>query len=122
MKVVKDFGDRDQELVVAPQSICEFWVVATRPTDVNGFGWSPNRTIDWVYYFEFFFKLLPDAATVYSEWKTRSKYDTCGKPAHDARLVAFMNIHNINSILTFNVNDFARYDITVLDPRTLTQT
>ena len=32
---------RGDDGVLAPQVLIEFWVVATRPPDVNGFGWSP---------------------------------------------------------------------------------
>jgi predicted nucleic acid-binding protein len=39
-----------------------------------------------------------------------------GKNAHDARLVAAMVVHGIESILTFNTQDFIRYkEIRVLD-------
>jgi predicted nucleic acid-binding protein len=30
--------------VITPQVLIEFWVVATRPIDVNGLGWSVERT------------------------------------------------------------------------------
>lgn len=43
-------------------------------------------------------------------------YSVSGKNAHDARLVAAMRVHGIDSILTFNAQDFVRYtEIRVLD-------
>jgi hypothetical protein len=43
-------------------------------------------------------------------------YQVSGKNAHDARLVAAMLVHGIESILTFNTQDFFRYgEIRVLD-------
>jgi predicted nucleic acid-binding protein len=39
-----------------------------------------------------------------------------GTKVHDARLVAAMNVHGIERILTFNTGDFARYGIEVLLP------
>jgi len=43
-----------------------------------------------------------------------------GKSAHDGRLVATMLTNNIETILTFNVNDFSRYkQITVFNPESL---
>ena len=30
------------QLVLAPQVLIEFWVVATRPVEANGFGWDPH--------------------------------------------------------------------------------
>jgi len=32
-------------LVLAPQVLTELWVVATRPVDVNGFGWPPRSAL-----------------------------------------------------------------------------
>jgi hypothetical protein len=47
-------------------------------------------------------------------------YRVSGKNAHDARLVAVMNVNRVNKILTFNVQDFLRFDrIQVLDPRSV---
>ena len=44
------------------------------------------------------------------------EYRVSGKNAHDARLVAAMVVHEIESILTFNTGDFLRYEeIRVLD-------
>jgi predicted nucleic acid-binding protein len=37
-------------------------------------------------------------------------YKVSGKNTHDARLVASMRAHGIAGILTFNVQDFARYE------------
>jgi predicted nucleic acid-binding protein len=40
-----------------------------------------------------------------------------GIQVHDARIVAAMTVHQVNSILTFDLDDFARYsDITVVHP------
>jgi predicted nucleic acid-binding protein len=35
---------------------------------------------------------------------------------HDTRLVAAMNVHGVERILTFNTDDFTRYGIGVLHP------
>lgn len=42
-----------------------------------------------------------------------------GGKVHDAKLVAMMNVHDIRRILTFNTQDFARYDIDAIHPVTL---
>ena len=39
-----------------------------------------------------------------------------GKQAHDARLVAIMNTNGLTHVLTFNVNNFRAYDVTVVSP------
>ena len=38
-RVIASLKENDQELFLAPQVLMEFWSVATRPLDVNGFGW-----------------------------------------------------------------------------------
>ena len=49
-----------------------------------------------------------------------SAYNVSGKNAHDARIVAQMNVHNLTDILTFNIKDFSRYgNINVVDPATV---
>jgi predicted nucleic acid-binding protein len=62
--------------------------------------------------------LLADSPALLEEWeKLVVKYECKGKPTHDARIVAAMNIHDVKQLLTFNAKDFARYgEITVLDP------
>lgn len=32
------------EVFLTPQNFIEFWAVATRPVEVNGFGWNSERT------------------------------------------------------------------------------
>jgi predicted nucleic acid-binding protein len=61
---------------------------------------------------------LPPEAPVFGEWERLvAKYRVSGKSTHDARLVACMNAHGIGRILTFNVQDFARYaEIEALHP------
>ena len=47
-------------------------------------------------------------------------YRVSGKNTHDGRIAAAMRVHGINTILTFNVHDFARYPrILALHPETV---
>jgi predicted nucleic acid-binding protein len=114
---------RGEGLHVVPQNLYEFWVVATRPVTDNGLGMTPAQAklkLDAIYATTTF---LPDNAAVTREWERLILlYDVKGRPAHDARLVAAMNVHGLNRILTFNRQDFARYHaITILDPATVVQ-
>jgi len=55
-------------------------------------------------------RLSDSVDTVYAEWKKLvTVHGVSGKTAHDARLVAAMNVHGISHVLTFNVRDFERY-------------
>ncbi len=66
------------------------------------------------------FNLLPELS-LQSAWEGLVvTHRISGKSTHDARLVAAMIVHRIDSILTFNVQDFIRYNgIAVLDPATI---
>jgi predicted nucleic acid-binding protein len=110
---------RGDELCVVPQNLYEFWVVATRPVTANGgLGMTPAAAQKVLDHFENLFALRPDTADVYPRWKALvTAHSTSGKASHDARLVAAMQTHGIDQILTFNTGDFSRYPgITVLDP------
>lgn len=106
------------ELVVVPQNLYEFWVVATRPADVNGLGKSAAAAEILLLQVLRFFRLLRDERAVFGRWKWLVlKYGVHGVKAHDARLVAAMNRHGVTQLLTFNAADFSRYQgITVLTP------
>ena len=42
------------------------------------------------------------------------------KHSADARIVAAMKVHNVTHLLTFNTDDFKRYDeITVVNPQNI---
>jgi len=40
---VKTLKKRSEKLYIVPQNLIEFWVVATRPKDVNGLGWTTQK-------------------------------------------------------------------------------
>jgi predicted nucleic acid-binding protein len=90
--------------------LLEAWVVATRPRDVNGFGYSAELAAEGLAKIKRLFHLLPDGDDVYPEWERLvSDHRVTGKAAYDTRLVATMKVHRIQTILTFNVSDFRRY-------------
>lgn len=55
---------------------------------------------------------------VYLEWKRLvALYNVSGKNVHDARLVAAMKVHGLTHVLTFNTDDFKRFeDISAITP------
>ena len=102
------------------QNISEFWNVVTRPVTSNGLGFSAFMAASEVGKIELVLTLLPDAAAIYGEWKRLvTRHSVLGSKVHDARLVAAMNVHGVRRILTFNVGDFARYNVEVLHPPAL---
>ena len=64
------------------------------------------------------FRVLPESDLVFPTWERLvTRYRISGKNAHDARIVALMNVNKVDRILTFNTADFARFqEIRVLDP------
>jgi predicted nucleic acid-binding protein len=109
---------RRRELFIAPQNIVELWVVATRPIAQNGLGIPPVPARDYLSRFKRFLPLVPDTPEVHEQWEQLvSRYAVSGKKAHDTRLVASMLVHGLDTIITYNVDDFKRYTaITVLHP------
>jgi predicted nucleic acid-binding protein len=108
---------RNHEVCLAPQVISEFWVVATRPTNVNGLGWSFETVEPVVTGFLLRFPLLAETPRLFLEWhRLVVNYRVMGKQAHDTRLVAIMNTNAVAHLLTFNVNNFRAYGVNVVSP------
>ena len=102
------------------QNISEFWNVATRPVANNGLGFSVALALAEVEKIERFLTFLPDSQAVYVEWKQLVvRHGVLGSKVHDAKLVATMSIHGIRRILTFNIDDFRRYDVDAIHPLSL---
>ena|SRR5437016_5835975 len=120
MQVLKTQG---KSLVIAAQSLYEFWVVATRPAAQNGLAMTITETYQTVVKLRSQFEILYDSQLVLDRWfHLVVHYDVSGKPAHDARPAAVTEANGINEILTFNGGDFKRYAwLTVYSPEDLTQ-
>jgi predicted nucleic acid-binding protein len=112
---------RDHEkLHLASQNVFEFWAVSTRLLSENGLGLTVDQAWQEVLRLKRLFSLLPELPLL-PEWERLVvAFRVSGKNSHDARLVATMAVHGVENILTFNVQDFARYvNIRVLDPRVI---
>lgn len=109
---------RGDKICIVPQSLIEFWAVATRPVDVNGLGLDSVKASLEVRKFKRYFILYNESANIFNEWeKLVVKYKILGKNVHDARLVAAMVEHQIETLITFNHQDFKRFDeIKVISP------
>ncbi|MBU6172962.1 MAG: type II toxin-antitoxin system VapC family toxin [Planctomycetes bacterium] len=105
-------------LCVVPQNIYEFWVVATRPQTLNGFGLTPTHAKALIDGMIDKLSVLRDERGILDLWLSLvDQYAVEGKSAHDTRLVAAMQRHSIANLLTINKSDFARFPITVLTPQ-----
>ncbi len=99
---------RGDELLLAPPVLIESWSVASWPIDVVRT--EINSLLDQ-------FPLLPETPAVFGEWlQLVTQHSIVGKQVHDARLVAFLHIHQVDRLLTFNTNYFRSYGVTVVSP------
>ena len=103
---------------LVPQNLYEFWSVATRDIQFNGLGILIPDAQTELARLKTLFSFLADTPAVYLEWERLvTTYAVRGRDAHDTRIVAAMNVHQISHLLTFNKGDFTRYSgITVLLP------
>jgi predicted nucleic acid-binding protein len=113
---------RKDELQIVPQVMFEFWVVATRPVANNGLGLAVDNVKRKLEKAESFFELLPDTAAIYHEWlRLVHAYAVLGVGAHDARIVAAMKTHAVTHLITFNADDFKRFNLTEITVVTLAE-
>ena len=106
---------RREEVIIAPQNLIELWNVCTRPAEKNGLGFTLERTKAEVDRLKRLFIFLPDTQAIYPEWERLvTTYEVKGTKVHDTRLVAFMVVHKLSYILTFNVKDFRRFSAYII--------
>lgn len=107
---------------LVPQSLYEFWTVATRAPNpqspFSGLGITPARAHAEILALKKMLPLLPDNPGILPVWERLvSQHAVTGKDAHDARYVAAMTVHKVTHLLTFNTKDFKRFtNITALAP------
>lgn len=118
LAAIKKLSDRGTTFAIAPQVLVEFWVAATRPVEVNGFGWDPPLVAAALGRLRKRFSLLTEGPELFDRWLSLVERDGVrGKNAHDARLAAIALVHSVPQILTLNVSDFARFaGITAIHP------
>jgi predicted nucleic acid-binding protein len=121
-RAIERLLEHGQELHIVPQNLIELWVVATRPAYGNGLGMPPSRAAAAPTRLKDMFILLPDSEAIYPVWESLViTYQVVGKPTHDARLVAAMQVHGLSAVLTFDKSGFTRFPgIEVFHPADLT--
>ena len=109
---------RGDECVITLQVLIEFWVVATRPIDVNGLGWNVEQTNFKINRLINQFALVEETEAIFSQWLDLvTRYQIKGKRTHDARLMAVAIASSITHILTFNPKDFTKVtELTIVHP------
>lgn len=114
--LVKRLFSEDCEICIIPQVLVEFYVVATRPVNSNGFGWDAAFTMVEIEKLQNIFILLPDNETIFIHWKNIAVRGVHGKRAHDARIAAAAYAHNADAIATLNIHDFQDFGVKLISP------
>src|SRR5580700_9915789 len=84
---------------IVPQNLFEFWAVATRPVAGNGLGLAVAEAKTEFDKLKRSFLLLADPLALLDEWERLVvNHDCKGKSAHDARIVAAMNVHGVRQL------------------------
>ncbi len=118
-RFVHGLVDEFDALLVPPQCLYELWVVATRPTSVNGLGLAPEEAGAMLESTLRTCIVLPDPPDLVYRWM-----DLCrsvgirGRRAHDARIAAWMRAQHVTQLATLNGDDFAGIPgVTCVAPR-----
>jgi predicted nucleic acid-binding protein len=121
-RAIRLLPTQGKELHIVAQNLIELWVVATRPLGENGLGLTAARAAAELKRIKGMFLFLPETPAIYAAWEALViQHQVIGKPAHDARLVAAMQVHGLTAILTFDKNGFSRYPgIEVVGPAEVT--
>jgi predicted nucleic acid-binding protein len=99
---------QSDECLLVTQVIIEFWVVATRPTQVNGLGWTIEQTRSTIDQLLDRFPFLEESPQIFPNWLNLvTDNGVMGKRTHDARIIAIMLANGIIHLLTLNPNDLA---------------
>jgi hypothetical protein len=119
MNVVDMIIRQGGECLITSQILIEFWVVATRPKDVNGLGWTTQKTQQEINQILSQFSLLEESPDIFPLWfQLVTIYNIKGKRTHDIRLLAVMKASKITHLLTFNPDDFIPIpNITIVHPQ-----
>ncbi len=115
---VHKIRQRGDQPAIVPQVLYEYWVVATRPTSQNGLGLTPSDARQAIDEFLKSIILLRDERGIFANWLADvTDLAISGKRAHDARMVAAMQRHGLQQIVSFNKSDFSDFpNIAVFAP------
>lgn len=115
---VRALAELGAELVIAAQVAVEFWVVATRPAEVNGMGWQPSFARTKLDQILARVRVLPEPPEAFFGWlELVTSKAVLGKRGHDARIASTLSANGVRHLLTLNIADFSTFpDLTLLHP------
>lgn len=97
-------------LYTSGQILREYLAVATRPVDHNGLGMPQPAAVANVRALRGRLRLMAEHDKVTDRLADLlDAVDCTGKQVHDANVVATMLVHGVDTVITSNVEDFARF-------------
>ena len=83
---------------------------------------TPDEAVTELVRIKGMFLFLPETPAIYPVWEALVvDHAVSGKPSHDARLVAAMQVHGLTAILTYDKTGFSRFPgIEVVHPAEVT--
>ena len=116
-QAILDLLHAGYRMVYAPQTLREFWNVATRPGLVNGLRLTVAQTDVLARQIESTFDLLSDSDAMHAEWRRLVvQHEVKGVQVDDARLAASALVSGCRALLTLNDPDFRRFGVPALHP------
>jgi predicted nucleic acid-binding protein len=110
LTILNDWPSGRTTLCVSGQILREYLAVATRPADANGLGLKSPDALGNVDAIRERTTLLAEGAKVAERLLgLLADIDCGGKQVHDANVIATMLVHGIDTVVTMNVDDFARF-------------
>jgi predicted nucleic acid-binding protein len=107
----------DDQLFTSPQVLREYLVVATRPSDRNGQGLSVPQALANVAAFRQVVDLVFESEETWDKLQELLTVPDppSGKQIHDANIAATALANGLNTVATFNVQDFATFALALYE-------
>jgi predicted nucleic acid-binding protein len=111
LTILNDWPAGHTTLCVSGQILREYLTVATRPTEENGLGLKPSEALGNVRAIRERTTLLAEDGKVADRLLgLLADVECSGKQVHDANVIATMLVHGVGTVVTRNLDDFARFD------------
>jgi predicted nucleic acid-binding protein len=105
-----DWPARGTVLYTSGQILREYLAVATRPVDLNGLGLSQHDALENVRALGERMQHMEETKKVHDRLLAiLDKVPCTGRQVHDANVVATMSVHGVRTLVTYNIDDFARF-------------
>jgi predicted nucleic acid-binding protein len=111
LTVLNEWAAGDTTLCTSGQILREYLAVATRPAEQNGLGLEPADAVSNVRAIRERNAFLAEDVRVADRLQGLLLDVECGgKQVHDANVIATMLAHGVGTVVTMNVDDFARFE------------